>query len=224
MAKFEYFDLNKKWNDYGIVQDISTLDSNELSLKLREFSEGSEDLYNLLLYLNQNGFKTKACCKGSHLSIKTDNSVGISSNAYIAFQDKEWLNYLSNEILDDKNIIISTEGIYYYGENPNKFFNRLLNSFESKKMSDKNKLDIKLLEKASLELQKKGFKNALTNIGFNKKQIKDIYDSYWTFKDINKRIKYDKSRKLYELNMIAYNNHIKIVREAVEYNNKICER
>lgn len=73
----------ENYND-GKAKDIKTIDNIEQALK--DFSEGSEALYDLLKFCYENGIETKACCKGHE---------GITSTPYIVFSNTA-MQYMSN--------------------------------------------------------------------------------------------------------------------------------
>ncbi len=74
----------------GIIRDLKNIDNIEQALK--DFSEGSEALYDLLKFCYENGIETKACCKGHE---------GTIARPYILFSNTA-LNYMSNieEVVD----------------------------------------------------------------------------------------------------------------------------
>lgn len=221
MGKYIYFDCSKKWNGYGKIEDLSMMDKDIIDSKLYYFSEGSIPLYKLLKYLYENNIYTKACCKGGHLSIKTNNLPRVSVEAYIAFYDKNWLNYLSDILLSDPEIEIRDFMIKYYGKNYDEFFINLLNCFKNKEMVNKEKLNEKLNISLSKETKNQGYINALINIGFDEKQIDKISTAYFEFKKINESIKNNNSLEAINENLDKYNEYLSILKQAIDYNNSI---
>ena len=79
-----------------VVLDMTKLSREKQQKYAIEFSEGSDDLRKLLLYMWQNGINTHACCAG-HESQKMDNGIDQSQPPYILFD----INKLrSNELKD----------------------------------------------------------------------------------------------------------------------------
>lgn len=163
---FEYFNMDQKWMDYGVVRKISNKIGDS-----RRFSEGSESLEKCLKIIWNQGIETRACCKGNHLSINVDNKPEVNCEAYIAFEsDKEWKDYLSPEIITCEDVIIYDNTIYYYGDNKEMFFRMLSRDFLTGKKQNKSLLS----EKNNIitdELEYKSFVNAIQQIGFDEEQI-----------------------------------------------------
>lgn len=222
MSKYTYFDYSKKWNNYGKVVDLKELNKDEIDSKLHDFSEGSNTLYSLLRYLYDNNIPTKACCRGGHLSIKDNDLPGVSATAYILFSDDNWLHYLSDTILNNKEIEIYDSSIRYYGIEYDNFFEELLNCFKKKEPVNIDNLKLKLNIPLTQEIKDQGYINALINIGFNENQIETISNAYFKHKKTNRMIKTNKSIELIEENIKNYNEYLNILKEAIEYNNSNC--
>lgn len=181
--RFEFFDLYKKWERYGEIEDISTLPKNKRNYKLAQFSEGSKALEKCLIILWDRGIKTTACCKGNHLSINCDNIPEIECEAYISFDsNSEWQNYLSNEIIENEDVVITDSTIYYYGENHDAFFTALSKTFIIGKKDNKEVLNRKVskgltnIEEQKLEY--KAFQESIHEIGFDEEQIMNLNNGY----------------------------------------------
>ncbi len=113
--------------------------------KLREFSEGSESLYQLLKYCYDHKIYTHACCKGHENEI---------SKPYISFYvtDKEQMSSLIDDVMNNyesesfaceiTNFDRLRLGIYCLGlENRDYFFDLITNSLKNiKSNSNYNKL------------------------------------------------------------------------------------
>lgn len=86
----------ENYND-GRIKSLNEIDNIEQALK--DFSEGSEALYDLLKFCYENGIETKACCRGHE---------GTVSRPYILFSDTA-VNYMGNieEVLDIINAEMS---------------------------------------------------------------------------------------------------------------------
>lgn len=181
--RFEFFDLYKKWDGYGEIEDISTLPKNRRNYKLAQFSEGSKTLEKCLIILWDRGIKTTACCKGNHLSINCDNIPEIECEAYISFDsNSEWQDYLSNEIIENEDVVITDNAIYYYGENHDAFFTALSKTCIIGKRDNKEVLNRKISKGlTNIEEQKlehKAFHESIHEIGFDEEQIMNLSNGY----------------------------------------------
>ena len=210
---FEYFDLNQKWDNYGIVRRISN-HSKDSEL----FSEGSETLKKCLSIIWQQGIETTSCCKGNHLSINIYNKPEINCEAYISFTNNNWQKYLSSEIIKDEDVIIWDDAIYYYGRNNEMFFRMLARDFLTGKKNNSTLLNDKN-NTVTKEMEYKSFINALEQIGFDEEEIKYLSDDYleieikqkefYSPNNINKDItvqNWDEAQKKYEEDLIFYIN------------------
>lgn len=177
--EYKYFDLTQGYNDYGKRKDISKNNQAQMATDLNCFSEGSESLAECLKVLWSLGLQTISCCKGDHLSINYYNKPEINSEAYIAFApEMDWHSYLSKEILENKDVIITESAIYYYGPNKEAFFKTLTRSFMLGKKSNQSILLSKLQEQASSEMEFNAFLYSLKRIGFSEEQIQELTKSY----------------------------------------------
>lgn len=190
---WEYFDLEKKWNEYGEVKDIFSIEKD-----LEQFSEGSEALRKCLRIIWSRGIETTASCKGNHLSIDVYNNPNINCEAYIAFQQyQDWQKFLSSEIINNDDVIICSDAIYYYGSNNDLFFKTLSKDFLTGVKNNCSLISAK--DKSfSDELDYKSFIIALHKIGFDEGQIEQLAYDYMEIEKCRKQssqIKSDEERK-----------------------------
>lgn len=126
----------QSYND-GQVKNIYQI--KDIKQALKDFSEGSSALYDLLEFCYYNGIETMACCSGEHEGVNT---------SYITFVN-DGINYL-NDIIDmvgicDYDVVYNSEylsnpatvNIYYEGENKENFF-RNIKSFLEKSVEENN--------------------------------------------------------------------------------------
>ena len=190
---YAYIDLEKKWNNYGTVTDLTKLDKQQRNNKLSLFSEGSLPLEKCLTILWNLDIPTTACCKGNHMTVTYKNSPEVACEGYIAFQpNTNWKQYLSKEIIENKNVVLSENAIYYYGANHDNFFQMLARDFLTgqkkypKELAEK--LNKKLNSEEILALEYKSFIYSLEQIGFQEEQIHYLGKSY---------LEYNKTQKEY---------------------------
>lgn len=196
----------------GVPMKIEEIPEGERLLAIKEFAEGSPGLEKCLITLNKLGIATKASCKGNHLQI-VDNIPYVHAGAYIAFQeDSNWRVYLSLQIIEDKDVILSDDSIYYVGKDHEKFFEILNMDFLTGKKDNLRSFYMKkrgLTEELKEILFQKAYVICLIENGFTKKQIDKLLKYYILvtrllnnlFKDINnKKIsqKYSNVLKKYE--------------------------
>lgn len=209
---FEYFDLNQQWNDYGTVKDISNIARNS-----RQFSEGSEALEKCLQIIWEQNIATTSCCKGNHLSINVDNKPEVNCEAYISFGDnQEWQSYLSQEIIENSDVIIQEHAIYYYGANSEAFFRLLGRDFITGKKNNKTFLENKNNVVTDV-LEYKSFIISLQQIGFDEEQISYLSNGYleinklmnafYSSENVDKetiRQKWHEAKQRYDADLIFY--------------------
>lgn len=209
--KFEYFDLNKKWDNYGTTKEVS-----DRSKDSEHFSEGSEALKKCLSVIWQQGIETTASCKGNHLSINVRNKPEVNCEAYISFSNNNWQGYLSPEIIQNEDVIISDNAIYYYGKNNEVFFMMLARDLLTGKKDNSDFLNNKN-NIVTEEMEYKSFVNAIEKIGFDEEQIRCLSDDYMEIHRIMKefyssdnndviRQKWDEAQNKYDDDLIFYIN------------------
>ena len=170
---FKYFDLEQQWNEYGTVKEITNIENSA-----RDFSEGSQALENCLQIIWNQNIVTTSCCKGNHLSINVDNKPEVNCESYIAFGDnQDWQKFLSQEIIENNDVIIKERAIYYYGGNCEAFFGLLGRDFVTGKKENKSLLQNKN-NNVTDELEYKSFVISLEQIGFDKEQISCLSSDY----------------------------------------------
>ncbi len=214
---FEYFDLDRKWDNYGSVVELANFKEEDIRFKLKQFSEGSSSLEKLLNVLYDLNITTIACCKGSHLTIETDNLPGVRTKAYVMFKGNEWLSYLSDATIKNKDIIIDDKSINYYGKNNNFFFEMLLDDFKSGKKDNIELINDKLKIKPNAKMKRACYKNSLYVIGFTDNEVDILSNLFLEYKFYNSQIKRaseenvdnivelsDKSYKLYKDTLIQF--------------------
>lgn len=176
---YTYFDLSAQWNNFGQIKDVSNEPKSQRDRDLHTFSEGSSSLEKCLKILWKKGLKTIACCKGNHISISCDNNPEISCEAYIAFDsDSDWLKYLPIEIIEDEDVMITQNAIYYYGKNKDTFFETLTCAVLFGEKDNEKSLIKKIGKEPPPEMEYKSFIYSLQAIGFAEEQILELSKLY----------------------------------------------
>ena len=137
--------------------DIRMIPAEKIDALMEYFSEGSIALKECLLDIYRAGVDTRACCKGFHITMHED-SPDLCGNAYIAFSSGDWKDYLSDNIIDDNDVVIEDSAIYYFGENRELFFQMLGRDFTTGKKKNQPHLSEKMnsySDESKLELMKK---------------------------------------------------------------------
>jgi len=210
--EFKYFDLEQQWNECGTVKEITNVDSSA-----RIFSEGSQALENCLQIIWNQNIVTTSCCRGNHLSINVDNKPEVNCEAYIAFgNNQEWQSYLSAEIIENSDVVIQDNAIYYYGANAESFFKLLSRDFIIGKKNNKFFLDSKNND-VTPEKEYKSFIISLHQIGFDEEQIsylsadylevEKLMNEFYSSEFIDKetiRKKWHEAKQYYESDLIFY--------------------
>lgn len=160
---------------------INNIPEEEKLRAIREFSEGSEALEHCLIVLNNLGIRTKACCRGQHLSYaKYYDSVSsnaeeeypnVSWQSYVAFEnDQDWQSYLSEDLINDENVIIDVNDISFLGRDNEEFFKRLQVAFLTGKKNNQELLARKNNEITN-DMIVKSYIYSLIRIGFTREQM-----------------------------------------------------
>lgn len=172
-ASWKYFDLGKKWNGYGKIREILNKQKDS-----EQFSEGSDALCKCLRIIWNLGMETSACCKGNHLSVNIYNNPFVNCEAYIAFcRNSDWKEYLSVEMINNKEVIIIEDAIYYYGKNSEMFFTLLGRDFLTGKKNNYSLLKDKNND-VTEKMEEESFIYALEEIGFDAEQIEFLLYDY----------------------------------------------
>ena len=166
--------------------DITKIPKEEMAVVINEFSEGNQELENCLITINNQGLHTIGCCKGSHFTARIDKNkiefITFNPSSYIGFKKGEdWGSYLSSDLINDKDVLLSDTSIHYLGESPDDFFKRLNNAFLTGKKNNKEEFDAKR-ETSSNELysalERKSYESGLRRNELNENQVKELMKLY----------------------------------------------
>ena len=180
-----------KYNNCKVV-DISKIPNNEIMLAFKEFAEGSKALEECLYVLYGLGIKTVSCCKGQHMNNDGGNPY-VLYDSYITFQENQnWKDYLSEELISDRNVIIGEKVINYFGKDNEDFFQKLCKAFSTGKKNNQDLL-MRKHDEVTYVKQLRSYIYSLIRLGFNGDQIQnlaEVFALYLTSEDEEDERKY----------------------------------
>lgn len=157
--------------------DIRKVPKEKIGALMKELAEGSKALEKCLLDIYNVGVFTDACCKGNHITMHGEDP-DICDIAYISFSiDSDWKDYLSDDIIDDKFVVIENKSIYYYGQNHDCFFRKLGRDFKTGKKKNQPHLSEKMSsynEELRHDMHKEAHIFCLKKNGFTDDQIEEL--------------------------------------------------
>lgn len=176
----------------GFPFNINSLSSDEKKAAIKDFSEGSKELEECLLAMNDKGISTRACCKGYHeidnipvfmldYYNKKIDSLALAKclNApYITCeQDSDIFSYLSIDLINNPGVVLENEfgnTIRFYGDNCYELIKLLTLDIKSGIKNNEAAVSKKLNESPTPEFYYRSYVYGLIRNGFTSEQIKDL--------------------------------------------------
>lgn len=176
----------------GFPFNINSLSNDEKMVAIKDFAEGSKELEECLLTMNDKGISTRACCKGYHeidnipafmldYYNKKMDSLALAKclNApYITCEkDSNIFSYLSIDLINNPGVTLENEfgnTIRFYGDNCYELIKLLTIDIKSGIKNNENEVSKKLNEFSSPEFYYKSYVYGLIRNGFTSEQIKDL--------------------------------------------------
>ena len=177
-----------KYN-YGFPVSISDLLDDEKRAALKEFAEGLPILEDCLVAVNEMGFETNSCCRGFHeiedknkfiinyLFNKNLNMLALARcfcPPYISFKNDATKLYskLSPELINNPNIQLNSDCIYFYGPDSYKLMNDFLRDIKGEQKDNLTDLSMKIGQQLSPDAYYNSYVYGLTRSGFDEEDMK----------------------------------------------------